>query len=189
MIFLGLLGAFFLVAGAGSWILDPTLRDMGIAWVVTGVILLGTVSFMAAAAAKRERILKTGRAGRATILSAEDTGVTVNKNPRVRFRIRIEVEGEAPIEATSAFVVSRISAPRVGDVYEVRFDPKNPNDFVFAPVSSTPSSSPTPATTPSAPSLAEQRLQQLERLVSLRERGAVTQEEFEKAKQMLLADD
>jgi hypothetical protein len=185
MTFLRLLGAGFLLAGAAVCVFSPELMSMGIAWVVTGSVLLGTAQVVASSAAKHEGLLQTGKAGRATILSATDTGVTLNNNPRVRFRVRIEVPGDPPIEATCALVVSRVAVPRVGEVLPVRFDPQRPDDFVFAPASPPPSSA---STSPPPRTHGDDLLGPLERLADLRDRGALSPEEFAAAKRKVLGE-
>jgi hypothetical protein len=85
-------------------------------------------------------------------------------------------------------LVSRVSVPRHGEVYDVRFDPQNPNDYTFAPESAGASSR--SSSLPSAisrPSSGGDTLSQLERLEALREKGALTQAEFEAQKRKVLA--
>ena len=136
MKFLRIMGSCFLVAGAAVCITAPVLRVMGGIWVAVGALLLVIAQKAASSEANRQRLLATGKPGQATVLEVHDTGITVNNNPRVRLKVRIEVAGEAPIEATHAMMVSRVGVPRVGDVYDVRFDPKDPNNFTFVPSSS-----------------------------------------------------
>ena len=184
MNFLRIMGSCFLLAGTAIFFLAPVLRVMGACWMGVGLLLLVISQVAARAAAHRAQLLATGKAGKATILEVSDTGVTVNNNPRVRVKVRIDVPGEAPIEATNAMMVSRVAVPDVGDVYEVRFDPQNPNDFAFAP----PSSSGAHASRSTAPaSTGDTMLGQLERLSALRDKGALTQAEFEAEKKKLLA--
>jgi hypothetical protein len=182
MKFLMIMGACFLVAGAFFTFSSstPKLRAMGIGWLCTGALLVGVAGLAARSAAHRERLLATGKAGTATVLSVKDTGVTVNNSPRVRVKVRIEAAGAAPVEATNAMFVSRVSVPRAGEVYNVRFDAQNPNDFVFAPGGKV------GARTSAASNAEDTLLTQLERLTALRDKGALTPEEFETQKRKLL---
>jgi hypothetical protein len=68
------------------------------------------------------------------VLAVDDTGVTINNNPRVRLRFRIEpVDGVLPpYEATKTATVSRIEIPRVGDRFPVWIDPADPQSWLFA---------------------------------------------------------
>ena len=186
MIFLRILGAAFLLAGIAVCFAEPVLLAMGIAWVAAGILILALAWWFTSASDKQTRLLATGKAGRATILAFSDTGITVNKVPRVRLKVRIEVPGEPPIEASQAMFVSRFAPPRVGEVHEVRFDPQQPNDFAFAPASASPVATSPVATSPDA-TRTDDRLGQLERLANLRDRGALSHEEFESAKRKLLA--
>ena len=137
--------------------------------------------------AHRQALLQTGKAGEATVLEVHDTGVTINNNPRVRLKVRIDVPHEPPVEGTHAMLVSRVGVPRIDEVYEVRFDPKNPNDFTFAPSSSASSPSRSTWSPPaSGPTTGSDTLSQLERLEALRERGALTEAEFTEQKRKIL---
>jgi hypothetical protein len=183
---LRLMGACFVLAGAGVLLfMEPLMRIMGGAWVGVGVVLLVIAQFVASAAAHKQRLLHTGKPGRATILEVVDTGVTVNRNPRVRLHVRIEVDGEPAVEGTHAVTVSRLEVPRTGEVYDVRFDPQNPNDFVFA-ASSAGRRAAIAAPTAAPVAAADDTLGQLERLAALRDDGALTPEEFEAQKRKLL---
>jgi hypothetical protein len=175
------LGVAFLVAGAGVWLADPTLHAMGNAWLVTGAVLVGVGQLGATGAALEARLRTTGQPGRATILSVTDTGVTLNHSPRVRFRVRIDRPGAPSVEATRAIFVSRLGGPRVGEVHGVRFDPDRPDDFVFVASKEVPILPP-----PAAAPRAEEPLGALERLADLRDRGALTEDEFQAAKQAIL---
>jgi hypothetical protein len=190
MKFLRIMGLGFLIAGGAVLFMSPLLRAMGGAWVAVGVILLFISQMAANAEAKRQRLLATGRPGRATVLEVSDTGVTINNNPRVRVKVRIEAQGASPVEATTAMLVSRLNVPRPGEVYEVRFDPQNPNDFVFASSGSPsrPGAGEAPSTR-SAPATGESdTISQLERLAALRDQGALTPEEFDAEKRKLLGN-
>jgi hypothetical protein len=91
---------------------------------------------MTNAAQHREHLLHFGTQGQATITDVQDTGVTINNSPRLRVTARIEAQGEAPFEVTKAMLFSRVAFPRIGEVWSVRFDPNNHQDFTFAPTQS-----------------------------------------------------
>ena len=181
------MGACFLVAGAAVCAFAPVVRLMGGIWIGVGLLLLVIGQKAAAGAAHRRQLLQTGKAGEATILEVADTGVTINNSPRVRIKVRIEVPGEAPIEASTAMMVSRVNVPRPGEVYTVRFDPKNPNDFAFAPASSSGHRDYASRTSSAAPGGSD-TIGQLERLAALRDKGALTPAEFEAQKRKLLGE-
>jgi hypothetical protein len=106
-----------------------------------GLIFLASPLFMVVSAVfvglkriKAQRLLSSGQAGTGTVLAIEDTGVTVNGNPRVRLRFLIEPSDgiTPPFEATKTTTVSRVQLPRVGDRYPVWFDPDDRDKWMFA---------------------------------------------------------
>jgi hypothetical protein len=80
---------------------------------------------------KKKKILQDGISARAIVIGVADTGMTVNDNPRVKLTLQVQPEGDAPFEATKKVTVSRVSVPRAGDTYWVRFDPANPTEVEF----------------------------------------------------------
>ncbi len=71
----------------------------------------------------KKRLRTNGQRTSATILSIQDTGVTVNMSPLARFT----VETQGHIRGTFNAYVSRLGAPRPGDTIEVIYDPANPS--------------------------------------------------------------
>lgn len=69
----------------------------------------------------RKRLLVEGISTNAEIIRIADTGITFNKNPRVKLTVAI-LDCEASFEIT----VSRVSIPRVGDWIAVIYDPNDP---------------------------------------------------------------
>jgi hypothetical protein len=72
---------------------------------------------------KKKKILESGVQARALITNVEDTGVTINNEPRVKLTLQVQPEGEVPFEAAKKTLVSRLSIPSVGDTLWVRYDP------------------------------------------------------------------
>ena len=109
-------------------------------WTTLAVVLplLAAAPFVAAAvyivvrlvkASVRERaLLATGEAAPAVILSAEDTGVTVNDSPRVRLTLEVRPAGAAPYRAQTTMLVGRLQTAMVapGMPVRVKFDPAEP---------------------------------------------------------------
>ena len=181
--FLRVMGACFFLGGLAFFIMMPVVRLMGGIWMGVGVVLIVIAQFVVAGQAHWKQLLRTGKQGRATVLAIADTGITVNNSPRARVTVRIEVPGEAPLEGTRAMMVSRVAPPRVGAVYSVRFDPRNANEFVFEDRE--------PGYQPQQPSYVKPRgddplIGELERLTALRDKGALTTEEFDQQKRRLL---
>lgn len=122
-------------------------------------------------------LLYAGRRAPAVVLDVEDTGVTVNNDPRVRLRLRVEPEGDEPFEAERKVVVSRLAIPRVGERLEVAYDPADVEKLTFriAELADDAASS--------------DRLDQLERLARLHRDGVLTDAEFAAEKARILAAD
>ena len=181
------MGAFFVVLGSAACIFEPLLRLVGIGSIGVGFVVI-VIGYKAAA--HRARLLQTGTLGTATILDFTDTGVRYNNNPSMRLKVRIQVPGEAPFEATNMLTVSRFAVPREGEGYYVLFDPQNPNDFIFAPRDRTPlPTSGSHQLSSSSTSAGEgDTIGQLERLAVLRDKGALSPEEFEAQKRKLLGE-
>lgn len=68
------------------------------------------------------RLRQTGASMLAEIIRVEDTGFTINRNPRVKLTVKV-MEQEASFELT----VSRVQIPRPGDFITVVYDPQNPS--------------------------------------------------------------
>jgi hypothetical protein len=132
------------------------------------------------------------------VLSVEDTGMTINDNPRVKITVRAEPPGESPWTIVKTATVSRVSIPRPGDRCVVFYDPANReegNGITFDPVPgfSSPLAAPAPAAAPvatAAPGRVQENdgdpLERIAKLGQLRDQGLVTPEEFEAQKRRLL---
>ena len=142
--------------------------------------------------AKREKrrsawLRAQGKKGVATVTAVEDTGVTVNENPGVRLKLSIQPNNADPaFEGEKSMVVSRVDVPRAGDRYPVWYDPQDTTKFemgnkIGAPE---PAATPEPAETPERPT---EWVTELAKLNDLRLSGALTDEEFTRAKDRLLS--
>lgn len=80
---------------------------------------------------KKKKLLAEGAQARAVVLGVQDTGVTINENPRVKLTLQVQPDGGAPFEATKTLTVSRVAIPRPGDSFIVRFDPADPSRVEF----------------------------------------------------------
>lgn len=76
---------------------------------------------------KAEGLLANGSKGAGTVLSVQDTGMTVNDNPRVKMSFRVEpLDGSPAFDAQKTTTVSRVQIPRQGDRYPIWYDPQEP---------------------------------------------------------------
>ncbi len=80
---------------------------------------------------KKRNILENGVQAQAIVIGVRDTGVTINENPRVELTLQVRPDGATPFEAKKKVTVSRVSIPRPGDGYWVRFDPADPTEIEF----------------------------------------------------------
>lgn len=214
-----MMGAGFFVAAFGP--AAPPEADSSLQWVgglVGGMFLLmgvpGLFAILGAGRggrqARAQHLLQHGRRCPGTVLSVQDTGVTINGNPRVKMRVRAESAGESPFEFEKTATVSRVQIPRAGDRCAVFYDPAGggePGISFDAPalamVGLTPSG-PGAAATPGVPGVVpdasassassafgavapeDDTIEELERLAKLRAAGALTDEEFQAAKARIL---
>ena len=88
---------------------------------------------------KRERRLEeAGINASAQILSVQDTGMTVNNNPRIKLVLSVTPsDGSAAFEVTKKQLVSRVAVPRAGDALIVRYDPEDHDNFELAAADAT----------------------------------------------------
>ena len=201
----GGLAVAFLYAGFGP---DAVEDESG--WKLFSALMGGFFVLMALPAAlagrlgrgkreQAEKLLRGGVRAPAVVTAVEDTGMTVNDDPRVKMTFEIRPERGAPFAAEKTAVVSRVAIPRAGDHATAWYDPADPTTFMVSfddpakidaglaqmgrvgeltPAAA--ATTPTPA--PEAGSLADD----LRELGELRLKGVLTDEEFERAKARLL---
>jgi hypothetical protein len=125
---------------------------------------------------RQAELLYAGRRAPAVVLEVEDTGTTINHDPRVRLRLRVEPDGEPPFEVERKLVVSRVAIPRAGERVEVAYDPADPERLTFRVGDLTDDGA------------AAARIDQLERLARLHRDGVLTDAELAAEKARILAD-
>ncbi len=106
---------------------------------------------------------------RGEVVDIRETGMTVNDDPRVRLRVRVFPPDVDSFEVERKLLVSRLAIPRRDDRVEVEYDPDEPDRFTFELADAT-------------PGLAEE----LAELAALHSAGALTEEEFQRAKSTVL---
>jgi hypothetical protein len=159
---------------------------------------------------KKEKALNlvaTGAKAVGTVLSVQDTGMTMNDNPRIKMTFRIEpIDGSPPFDAEKTKVVSRVQIPRSGDRYPVWYDLEDPSSWAFATVENdegraqirqlfgaaaetiTGVGNPAAAAAPApAEAAAPDPMERLNKLGELRAAGVLTDAEFEAKKAEILA--
>ena len=146
-----------------------------------------------------------------TITSVQDTGMTVNDNPRVKMTFRIEpLDGSPAFDAEKKTTVSRVQIPQPGQRYPVWYSLEDPNEFAFAMIADPsgranivelfgpepfgpdgagigmPAMAAAAAAANGSPAAAGDPVAQLERLAALHAAGALTDAEFAAQKAKLL---
>jgi len=82
-----------------------------------------------------EELMASGAKGVGTVVSVQDTGMTVNDNPRVKMVFRVEpLDGAPAFDAEKKTTVSRVEIPRQGDRYPVWYDQQDSSKWMYATV-------------------------------------------------------
>lgn len=193
----------FLAIGLGS-MAASAFTDMGemqsFGWIFGGMFaffgllpLLLMKGVKAATLKKQEqakRLIETGSRGIGTVIEVNDTGVTINDDPRVEIVVRIEpLGGGAGVERRKKSVVPRVAIPRVGDRYPAFYDPADASAWIMG----TQMADDAPADIKDMFAKAGENraadaglVEELERLDTLRRSDALTPEEYARAKSALL---
>ena len=189
LLFCTLAGAAILAAFGPAAGDDPGART---AAIILGVVFipmgLAPIPFAIGGRRKAERaklLVEQGKRCEGVVVKVEDTNVTINDDPRIRFTVRAEPPGEPPFTIEKTSVVSRVAIPREGDRCTVFYDPadregRNGVSFDF-PVTGMRVAE--PALDPDTDPIAK-----IERLGVLRDKGLLTAEEFEAQKRRLLGE-
>src|SRR6266545_2002365 len=136
---------FFLVLGvvflgyaltSASDLDRTTFLIVGASFVGSAAFVMAIYAFIDRKLAAARRLLRAGKRATATVLEVEDTGVTVNNNPRVRLKLRVQPDDGPEFEIDTKKIVPRISIPQVGLVTQIRYDPDDPHEFVWDDASS-----------------------------------------------------
>ena len=151
-------------------------------------------------------LFETGSKGAGTVVSVQDTGMTINDNPRVKMVFRVEPhDGSPPFDAEKTTTVSRVEIPRQGDRYPVWFDPGEPTKTwayatiaddtgretmrqLFGGVAETfvGMNAPAAPASASASGSGQDVVEQIKQLADLHQQGILTDEEFAAQKAKLL---
>jgi hypothetical protein len=84
---------------------------------------------------KAQNLMASGAKGIGTVTNVQDTGVTMNDNPRVKMTFRIEpLDGSPAFDAQKTTTVSRVEIPRSGDRYPCWYDRADPSTWAYATV-------------------------------------------------------
>ena len=79
---------------------------------------------------RRQRLEEAGVDAQALLVSVQDTGVTVNNNPRVKLTLQVTAaDGTGQFQVETKKTVSRVAIPRAGETYAIRYDPDDHDNF------------------------------------------------------------
>jgi Short C-terminal domain len=126
---------------------------------------------------------------RAIITNVQDTGTTINQNPRVKLTLQVQPEGREEFTITKKATVSRVRIPNVGDPIRVKYWENAPDGLVIQPRTQedlAAAAGPTGMASP--PAEDADPLDRLKKLNDLRQAGALTDAEFEDQKARILAE-
>lgn len=108
---------------ASGWQLAAIINAaVGIPIGLAPLVMLFTRRSKADAA---ESLMRDGSRAPGEVTAVEDTGITINDNPRVKITVRVDAPGQAPFDVRKTFTASRVDVPRRGDRCTVFYDPND----------------------------------------------------------------
>jgi Short C-terminal domain len=154
---------------------------------------------------KAEALMATGSRGAGTVVMVQDTGMTVNDNPRIKMTFRVEpLDGSAAFDTTKTTTVSRVQIPRQGDRYPVWYDPQDTSSWMYATIADDSGretmrqlfgdvantfvgmGGPDAPVAAAPQGQAQDTVEQLKQLADLHQQGLLTDDEFSSQKAKLL---
>jgi hypothetical protein len=129
--------------------------------------------------------IKNGVKTTARVLEVNDTGVTINDNPQVGLKLELRTQEGARLEVETKTVVSRLSVSNVqpGILAHVMYDPLKPQRLVVESFEAPEQPVPEEGSNDERPPSTAERLLELG---DLRERGLVTEEEYQAKREEIL---
>jgi hypothetical protein len=132
----------------------------------------------------------TGIAGTAKVLSVADTGASVNDNPVCELRLAVTVPGHEAYETTLRQTIPRLQAPMLqpGTSLPVKVDPQDRDAVILDWKGQAARSSEIAGQALASGGATAQQdpVDRLERLQALKDKGMLTDAEFEAQKQRIL---
>ena len=153
---------------------------------------------------KVAELFQTGARGIGTVTLVQDTGMTINDNPRVKMTFRVEpLDGSPAFDAQKTTTVSRVQIPRQGERYPVWYDRADPSTWAYAVIADDTGRAQmrsmfgaaaetltgmggVPAAPVAAAPAAVDPVERLQKLGELRAQGVISDAEFEEQKAKLL---
>jgi putative oligomerization/nucleic acid binding protein len=152
-----------------------------------------------------EQLMATGSRGAGTVVQVQDTGMTVNDNPRIKMTFRVEpLDGSPAFDTEKTTTVSRVQIPRQGERYPVWYDPQDTSKWMYATIADDTGretmrqlfgevaetfvgmGAPDAPAVPAGGGQVQDTVEQLKQLADLHNQGLLTDDEFEQQKAKLL---
>jgi len=153
-----------------------------------------------------EQLMATGSRGAGTVVQVQDTGMTVNDNPRIKMTFRVEpLDGGPAFDTDKTTTVSRVQIPRQGERYPVWYDPQDTSKWMYATIADETgrqtmrqlfgdvaetfvgmNAPAAPAGAAAGAPQVQDTVEQLKQLADLHSQGLLTEDEFEQQKAKLL---
>ena len=140
MFLLVVVGGYLSARGAPGWIF-PTLMVLPVLLIIMLFVMPAfkalTSNTFLGAGAEAKRILKTGSAASATVLSiGESSGggvMTVNEQPYLNLKLLVEDGRNKPYEVSFDTLIPRTAVPEFqpGAAFKVKVDPNDPKKIVI----------------------------------------------------------
>jgi hypothetical protein len=104
----------------------------GVVFVLVGASLFAVGFMFSQSSSNAQRLQAVGIPGTATVISAQDTGMTINDNPRVNLTLQVAAGGNT-YQASTSVTVPRLQVGRLapGSVLAIKVDPAKPSDMVI----------------------------------------------------------
>lgn len=83
------------------------------------------------AQALADKLAKNGADASAEVESIQDTGYTINTNPVVVLGLKVKPAKGEVFQTTGNVMVSRLSVPRIGDQIKIKYNKKDPAQFII----------------------------------------------------------
>ena len=121
--------AFFAIAGAAVWVMRPDVY-LGQGWVACAALMAVIYLWMIRRADRKDEVIRSGVRGEATIVSAEQTGLYVNNQPRVKLHLRVRTPySEFQDERTETVPLISVGMLSSGRPLAVYVDPDEPSKY------------------------------------------------------------
>jgi Short C-terminal domain len=192
---------FFLVGGIIFWVTIPGI-GIGQIWTAVAAFLALLYFGINRRGQKVKQLRQTGTPGTATILEMTQTGVYINENPQVKLKMRIEATGIPPYELEKRVTVPMIALGVLGSgrPLTVHIDANDHNNVAidWSPTAGAAgmagtappqvaTATPGPATASSGDHGEEHSgVERLMDLQQMRDKGLITEKEFEENKARIL---